>query len=213
MSMNIYQKIQTVRVELQKFNLKKGGKNAFAGFNYYQLDDFIPALNQLMLQYGITTRFNIVNGIATLTVIDMDKVEDFVVFESPIASADIKGSTPIQCLGSIHTYMKRYLYQNAFEIVEPDLFDALVKSDKLELDKKEPQPQAPIVQEPKTAEQYMQELITAEQLQFIEGLGEKVVKWALKKFNVNHLSELFKEDADKIINAYKDKQKEKEGNQ
>ena len=203
--MNIYQKIQKIRVELQTLNLKKGGKNGFANFQYYQLDDFIPALNQLMLQNNVTSMFNISNSIATLTIVDADKPEDIVVFESPIASADIKGSTPIQCLGGIHTYMKRYLYQNAFEIVEPDLFDALVKSGKLVVEDKPKDTKNTNVETNINAK----EDITVDQLEFINSLGEKVIKWTLKKFNVEHLSMLTKEEADMVINAYKEKQKNK----
>ena len=42
--MNIYEKLQTARVELQKTALKKSGVNKFAGFKYFELGDFIPAV-------------------------------------------------------------------------------------------------------------------------------------------------------------------------
>lgn len=217
--MNVYQKIQKVRVELQKLNLKKGGKNNFANFNYYQLDDFMPALNQLMLSENLTTMFNIEDKIATLTVIDCDKPEDVVVFTSPIASADIKGSTPIQCLGGIHTYMKRYLYQNAFEIVEPDLLDALVKSGKLAVadndTEQPPQPkEAPKVFEvngnakPKdeVVAHYQSLYATREQVDFLNSLGDSVTTWILNYYKVPSLFQLTKEDAQGLIDKYKEKQ-------
>ena len=34
-----------------------------------------------------------------------------------------KGATEVQCEGAVITYLKRYLYQNCFEIVEADMLD------------------------------------------------------------------------------------------
>lgn len=128
--MNVFEKLQQCRVDLQKLKLKKGGKNKFANFEYYELADFIPAVNELFLKYKLHSRFSIVNDngkdMATLTIVNTENTEEMEVFMSPIADAEVKGCTPIQCLGGVHTYMKRYLYQNALEIVEPDLLDTVV---------------------------------------------------------------------------------------
>lgn len=128
--MNIYEKIQQCRVELQKLKLKKGGKNKFANFEYYELADFIPVVNELFLKHKLHSKFDItcIDGkeMAILTIINVEKPEEVETFSSPIADAEVKGCTPIQCLGGVHTYMKRYLYQNALEIVEPDLLDTVV---------------------------------------------------------------------------------------
>lgn len=128
---NIYEKMATIRVALQNKQLKKSGVNAFAKFNYYTLEDILPAVNQLLLDNKVFSIFNIENDVASLTFVNAEKVEESVVFKSPIADADIKGSTPVQCLGGVHTYLKRYLYLNAFEIVEGELLDALVGTDKV----------------------------------------------------------------------------------
>ena len=127
--MNIYEKIETIRVELAAKKLKKSGKNDYANFCYYTLDDFIPTVNELMLKKKLFSNFSIDGDVATVTIIDIEKPEDQVIFRSPIADAQIKGTTPIQCLGGVHTYMRRYLYLNVFEITEPDLLDAVVGKD------------------------------------------------------------------------------------
>ena len=129
---NVYEKLQNARVMLQKKNLKKSGKNKFAGFNYYELADFIPSVNEIFNDVGLFSMFNIQENIGRLSIINIENPEEMIIFESPVKEAEIKGSTPIQCLGGIHTYMKRYLYLNALEIVESDMFDAKVG------DKKEP---------------------------------------------------------------------------
>lgn len=118
----IYQKIQNIRVELQNKQLKKTGYNKFANFYYYQLEDFIPTLNELMAKNKITSNFSIVGETAILTLIDYED-NTSAIYQSPIADASLKGCTPVQSLGGVHTYLKRYLYQNAFEITESDLLD------------------------------------------------------------------------------------------
>lgn len=123
--MNVYEKLQNCRVDLQKMNLKKTGENKFAGFKYYELADFLPTVNELFLKYKLSSNFSIIDGNAELTIIDLEKCET-IIFTSPIADANIKGCTPVQSLGGVHTYLKRYLYINALEIVENDMFDGKV---------------------------------------------------------------------------------------
>ena len=125
---NVYEKLQEARVILQKKNNKKSGKNKFAGFSYYELSDFIPSVNEIFNELKLISMFNIIEkeNRATLEIVNIENVSERVMFESPLAEAEIKGSTPIQCLGGIHTYMKRYLYLNALEIVESDMFDGKV---------------------------------------------------------------------------------------
>lgn len=119
----IYQKIQEIRVKLIKMKLKKTGYNKFANFHYYQLEDFMPALTELMENNKITSNFSIIGENAILTLIDYEDNTSSI-FQSPIADASIKGCTPVQSLGGVHTYLKRYLYQNAFEINDGDLLEA-----------------------------------------------------------------------------------------
>jgi hypothetical protein len=126
--MNIYQKLNQARTQLQSLQLKKSGENKFAGFKYYELGDFIPHVNNLFNELGIFAAFNIKDELATLTLVDTDKPESAIQFTSPVADAQVKGTTPVQSLGAVHTYLKRYLYVNALEIVESDTLDAKVGS-------------------------------------------------------------------------------------
>ena len=76
----------------------------------------MPALTELMENNKITSNFSIIGENAILTLIDYEDNTSSI-FQSPIADASIKGCTPVQSLGGVHTYLKRYLYQkNAFEI-------------------------------------------------------------------------------------------------
>jgi len=134
--MNIYKKLQNARVMLQEMNLKKSGLNKFAGFKYFELGDFVPYINVIFEELGLMSAFNIHNDVATLTVVNTDKPDEMVVFSSPTADASVKGTTPVQSLGAVHTYLKRYLYVNALEIIDGDVLDAAVGSGKLNADRK-----------------------------------------------------------------------------
>lgn len=134
---NVYQKIQYVRAELVKLGLKKTGNNIYSKFTYYELSDFLPALNKLNNEVGLMTYFHMkpktdaTPEIAILDVINTEKPEEKIVFDSETVNVDIGkkrdgtgGADPIQNLGGKMTYMRRYLLMMAFEISEPDTVDA-----------------------------------------------------------------------------------------
>lgn len=137
--MNVYEKLQACRCELQAKKLKKSGKNSYSGFEYFELRDFLPTLNKIFNDKGLCSNFSIANDNASLRVINTEKPEEVIEFTSPIEDLDLKGCNKIQALGGVHTYMKRYLYLNALEIVEADLFNNGSGSGKLE----EKQPDQP----------------------------------------------------------------------
>jgi len=135
--MNIYQKLQQARVMLQDLSLKKSGKNKFAGFKYFELGDFVPSINVIFEELGLFSAFNIRDELATLTIVNSEKPDEAIVFTSPFADASIKGTTPVQSLGGAHTYLKRYLYLNALEIIDGDVLDAAVGTGQLDTTSRE----------------------------------------------------------------------------
>lgn len=129
--MNLYQKLQKARVALQNTKLKKSGHNKFAGFKYFELGDLLPHINNIFDDLGLFSAFTIQENYASLTIVNSEKPDEMVFFTSPIADAQVKGTTPVQALGAVHTYLKRYLYLNALEIIENDILDASVGTTKL----------------------------------------------------------------------------------
>lgn len=135
--LNIYQKIQKTRADLVKLNLKKTGKNDYSKYTYYELGDFLPALNGLMDEIGLMTRFviwpakNKQKERALLEVINTENPEEKVSFVSETAEVKIGqkkdgtgGAEPIQNLGGKITYMRRYMLMVAFEIIESDYVES-----------------------------------------------------------------------------------------
>ena len=121
--MKVYLSLQKCRVELQKRNLKKSGHNKFAGYTYFELSDVLPTINELMLENGLCSFVNFDNELATLTIMHCEDGSN-VTFTCPVSEANLKGCHPVQNLGAVQTYTRRYLYTNAFEIVESDALDS-----------------------------------------------------------------------------------------
>ena len=124
----VYSKLQKARVLLQELPLKKSGFNSFAGFRYFELSDFLPSINVIFDNLGLCSVFSISEGIATLRIFDSE-FGGVVYFRSPTAEAGAGKAPPIQALGSMHTYLRRYLMLNALEITEHDAVDATIKKD------------------------------------------------------------------------------------
>ena len=122
--MNVYEKLQKARVDLQGKKIKKSGKNTFAKYDYYELADFMPAVNSIFSDLKLFSKVNFVGTAATLTIIDTEKPEQTIEFSSPWVEATVKGAQPIQNLGACETYQRRYLYMMALEITESDAMDS-----------------------------------------------------------------------------------------
>lgn len=123
-NMSIYKKIQIVKQRILESNLKKSGENKFAGFKYYELADFTPAIINLCNEVGLFTKVTFDNEIAKLIIINSDKPDQREEYTSPMRTLELKGCNQIQALGGVETYSRRYLYMSAFDIIENDMFDA-----------------------------------------------------------------------------------------
>lgn len=116
----VYEKLQAVRAELAKTAIQKSGNNEYSGYSYYELDDFIKPVTQLLNDHKLCTAFDFTNHFAVLKVINSEKPGEFITFHSPMAKAEVKGCQAIQNLGAVETYERRYLYLMAFDISESD---------------------------------------------------------------------------------------------
>ena len=128
--MNVYVKLSKIRLELQNKQLKKSGHNKYAGFKYYELGDILPSINELSEKYGILNIISYNREDAVLEIIDTDNPESKITIKSPMSELTLKGAHPIQNLGAIETYQRRYLYLTAYEIVESDYLDAIQGKEK-----------------------------------------------------------------------------------
>lgn len=197
--MNIYAKLQACRVELQQMNIKKSGKNDFAKYDYYELGDFLPKINELMLGKNLTSNISFTNELATLTIIDTDKPEDTIVFTSPMSDASLKGCHNVQNLGATQSYLRRYLYMNAFEIVEHDALDATTgkEGSKTDAPPKSPTNNGEIISKAQAGRIYA-----------ISGGSADICTTVLKQFGYNKSTEVQKKDYDEICKVVEEFRKD-----
>lgn len=121
--LNIFQKMQRARVELQNKDLKKSGYNKYSNYKYFELGDFLPHINEICDRLGLYCEFQFKSDLATLTVIDCENPDSQRVWSTPIEIATLKGCSVIQNIGGSQSYARRYLYLMAFEIAESDAID------------------------------------------------------------------------------------------
>ena len=142
-----------IKVALQGIKLKQSGKNTFAGFTYYELSDFLPSLNKLMLENGVNDQIIIGKEYAELTLHKGSEKQTytipFIMFETPKNKNGTDSMQHIQYLGALNTYYKRYLYLNAFGITDGEVIDAMNIND---LDTKPQNKQAEQKPQPKVIE-------------------------------------------------------------
>lgn len=121
--MSVHKKLMSARIKLQNTSLKKSGHNKFAGYQYFELGDFLPTINNIFNEIGLCGVISFDIDKATLTITDTDDGTQIQI-TSPMAEANLKGCHPIQNLGAVETYTRRYLWVTAMEIVEHDALDS-----------------------------------------------------------------------------------------
>jgi hypothetical protein len=164
--MSVHKKLMQARIQLQGTKLSKSGKNKFAGYSYFELGDFLPTIQDIFHQIGLCGFVSFGKDLATLTITDVDGGGEILI-TSPMAEANLKGTHPIQNLGAVETYNRRYLWMAAMEIVEHDILDA---SKPLE------EKQAPII----TPNQGAREEVSPDELPYLEELAAEVTQICLQ---------------------------------
>ena len=121
--MSVHKKLMQARVKLLSVEMKKSGQNKFAGYSYFELGDFIPHVQTIFNDLGLCGVVTFNTEYAQLCITD---VEDgtVIVITTPMAEANLKGAHPIQNLGAVLSYQRRYLWMAALELVEGDAVDS-----------------------------------------------------------------------------------------
>ena len=160
--MGVHKKLMEARIALQAAPLKKSGHNKFAGYQYFELGDFLPTINTIFHKLGLCSVISFDKDLATMCITDTDDNSQ-IVLTSPMAEANLKGCHPIQNLGAVETYTRRYLYVSALEICEHDALDSSppVKEEK----------QAPII----TPTQGAMDNIPPEEVQYLQEMAVDLI--------------------------------------
>ena len=137
--MSVHKKLMQARVDLLSVDLKKSGRNTFQNYSYFELGDFIPHIQTIFNKVGLCGVVTFNNEYAQLCITDVDD-GTVIVITSPMAEANLKGSQPIQLIGSIQTFQRRYLWMAALELTEHDTIDMTPAPEPKQAPKPEPEP-------------------------------------------------------------------------
>jgi hypothetical protein len=130
-NMGVYKKLADARKMMRSRTLKKSGHNKFAGYNYFELGDFLHPALEIFDQLGLISIVSFTKEQAELCVVDTDGGGE-IIFTCPFGSAALKGCHEVQNMGACQTYNRRYLYTLALELLEHDALDSTTGSGNIE---------------------------------------------------------------------------------
>ena len=120
----VCRKLSEARQKFHALELRKTGKNTFAGYEYFELGDFLVPALRVFHEVGLLAVISFTREEAQMTILDLDDVGGrTIVITSPMGSAALKGCHEVQNIGAVETYQRRYLWVAALEIVEHDALD------------------------------------------------------------------------------------------
>ena len=99
--MNIYEKMQEVRIRLQKLKIKKTGWNEYSKFDYFELGDFLPDIMSIFKTLKLFSNFSIEDEKANLTITNAENPQEVILFTSPYVKAILKDKS-----GNFMKYIK-----------------------------------------------------------------------------------------------------------
>jgi len=168
--MSVHKKLMQARVKLLSVEMKKSGQNKFAGYSYFELGDFIPHVQTIFNDLGLCGVVSFTHSHAELTITD---VEDgtVIVVSTPMAEANLKGAHPIQNLGAVLSYQRRYLWMAAMELVEGDAIDSAPPVEAVK-DAPKPEPKPSPVPELKAPTKHVKGRVDPIPPQYVETLPE-----------------------------------------
>lgn len=183
------------RINLQGTKLSKSGHNKFAGYKYFELGDFLPTVQEIFIKLDLCGYVSFYADTAMLTIIDTETGQSLSI-SSPMATASLKGAHDIQNLGAVQTYLRRYLWVTAMEIVEHDALDAVLGSDSNRQNQTAPRREQSQSQQPQQAQEVQDDEIinlfvgAAYERMAAIGLNNVGIKTLLTVLKVNQLQDV-----------------------
>lgn len=129
--MNVFQKLQLARMRFLSTGVEKSGKHMKLEYKYFELQDIVPAAEQIFYEIGLLMVPIIQGDTAKARVYDTTDPEDFIDFVAPytpiapiVSNAGNMVTNEMQATGSSITYIRRYLWQLVLDIIECDSIDS-----------------------------------------------------------------------------------------
>lgn len=120
---SIYAKLIAARAEFHSSSITKTGYNDFSKYSYFELSDFLVPAMAIMAENDLIPIISFSETLATMTVYDVT-CDATIVITSPLSTATLKACQPVQSLGAVQTFQRRYLWVVLLEIVEHDVIES-----------------------------------------------------------------------------------------
>lgn len=172
--MNVLRKLNAARKQFHERQIKKTGYNDFAKYEYFELGDFLVPALQICESLNLSAVVSFGVELATMTLTDLDDGSQFVI-TSPMSTAKLKACHEVQNLGAVQTYLRRYLWVAALEIVEHDALNMTHGKDEKKTVRHSPVPDVELTPERRAeVDRVVSEIVTC----FDEGLSvQGIVLW------------------------------------
>ena len=119
----VYGKLIKARKKFRSTGKEKTGHNEFSKFSYFQLSDFLYDALEAFDEVGLCGVVSFASDLATLNIVDIETGESIQI-TSPMSTAKLTACHEVQNLGAVETYLRRYLWSAAMELIEADPVDA-----------------------------------------------------------------------------------------
>ncbi len=126
---NVHVKLKEARKRLRATSIKKSGFNSYSKYYYFELADFINPTLDIFDELELFGFITYTPDIATLKIICLED-ESSIEITSPMSTAKLTACHEVQNLGAVETYIRRYLWITAMEILEHDALDSTTGKDK-----------------------------------------------------------------------------------
>jgi hypothetical protein len=189
--MNVYQKLNEARAKFHQQPLKKSGYNKFAGYSYFELGDFVVPALTIFKEVGLTSVITFKREEAQMLIVNNEKPEEVITIATPMSEASLKGCHPVQNLGAVETYLRRYLWVAAMEIVEHDALDSTAGE-------KEPAKEPAASSKKIVAKRYLED--DSSRVLFVD----KMIEWGDACDEIDALTSLWKANQGQIDELKKD---------
>lgn len=136
-------KLNEARKRFHERGLKKTGRNEYAGYDYFELGDFLAPALEIFYDLKLSGLVSFGADMATMTITDLEDGSQHVI-SSPMSTAKLKACHEVQNLGAVQTYLRRYLWVAALEIVEHDALNLTQGKGEKRTPKHNPVPEADV---------------------------------------------------------------------
>lgn len=123
--MNVYQKLDEARRLVRNTKHKKKGRNTYSKYDYFtpeQVELIVAEVCEKTKLIPICSLKRNEHGLyQELVLVDLDKLDDRIVFQLATVHGQLKATNETQQMGGTDTYSERYIKMKVFQIKDNNL--------------------------------------------------------------------------------------------